>query len=53
MLDPSDLLACWGKARPAQHGPLYHPALLHCLDVAAVASVVFPAPAGMNRPPAA
>ena len=41
MPDRSDLLAFWGKARPAQtHGPLYHPALLHCLDVAAVASVM-------------
>ncbi len=41
MMELSDLLAFWGKARPAHtEDPLYHPALLHCLDVAAVASVM-------------
>ncbi len=31
-----DLLAFWGKARPLTgDGPAFHPALLHCLDVAA------------------
>jgi CRISPR-associated endonuclease/helicase Cas3 len=42
-LDPliGNLLAFWGKARPAQGGAVpFHPALLHCLDVAAVAAVL-------------
>jgi CRISPR-associated endonuclease/helicase Cas3 len=35
------LLAFWGKARPPADGfALFHPALLHCLDVAAVAEVL-------------
>jgi CRISPR-associated endonuclease/helicase Cas3 len=41
MIKLSDLLAFWGKARPAGTGGTpYHPALLHCLDVAAVALVM-------------
>ena len=35
------LLAFWGKARPPADGSVpFHPALLHCLDVAAVAAVL-------------
>lgn len=36
-----NLLVFWGKARPLPgHGPAFHPALLHCLDVAAVSKVL-------------
>src|SRR6185312_12690040 len=35
------LLLFWGKARPSAPGsPNFHPALLHCLDVAAAASAL-------------
>jgi len=35
------LLTFWGKARPlAGHSPAFHPALLHCLDVAAASKVL-------------
>ena len=40
----------WGKARPNDSGgPAWHPLVYHCLDVAAVADVIFRANVGLRQ----